>query len=162
VTPPQYLFHFSEDPTITRFEPHVAKTQQIEGAWVWADDELHSPRYWFPRQCPRATWWPKGDTEWSHRVHAIQWDWWDRFLAAEVYAYRFDGAPFHENPGGGGWRTTEMITPIEVVPIGPLLDRHRDARVELRVVSDLKKLWNEVIELPGINFSGIRLRNLEG
>ena len=154
----EYLYHFSEDPTIEVFAPRVAPTQQVEGAFVWACDDGLAPSYWFPRQCPRATWW---DTERTWRVHAIQWDWWDRFVAAEIYAYKLDAAPFRPNPGGGGWISEQTVTALDVQPIGSVVERHRDAGIELRVVPDLRSLWQEVIELPNVGFSGIRLRNLE-
>src|SRR4051812_42527024 len=67
----EYLYHFSEDPTIELFAPRVAPTQQVDGAYVWACDEGLAPSYWFPRQCPRGTWW---DLDRTWRVHAIQWD----------------------------------------------------------------------------------------
>lgn len=152
-----YLYHFSEDPTIQEFVPRVAPTQQIEGAFVWADDEIKSARYWFPRDGPRGTWWRKDNV--ADRVHAIQWDWFDRFVACELYVYTFDAAPFSEI--SGGWITDQTITPRDVRPVGPLLEKHRDAGVELRIVPDLKALWLDVIEMPDIDFSGIRLRNLD-
>src|SRR5258708_972597 len=120
-----YLYHFSEDQNIEVFEPRVAPTQQVGGAYVWADDERLCFRYWFPRDCRRATWWRKDGT--SHPTVAIQWDWYDRFVACRLYAYRFDGEQFRANPGGGGWITEATIAPIDVTPVGPLLDRHRDA-----------------------------------
>jgi hypothetical protein len=157
VKPPDWLLHFSEDPTIEVFEPRVAPTQQIEGAWVWADHERSSPRYWFPRDCPRGTWWPEGHPEGPGRVHAIEWQWFDRFCACELYAYRFDAAPFTKT--SGGWLSAETVRPLDVTPVGPLLDKHRVAGIELRLVDDLMALWADVIERPGIQFSGIRLRN---
>lgn len=153
----QFLYHFSEDPTIELFVPRIAPTQQVLGAYVWADAEDTSPRYWFPRDCPRATWW-HGDG--THRVHAIQWEWFDRLASCELYAYRFDAGPFCRNPAGGGWITTETVEPLAVKAVGPLLDKHREAGIELRLVSDLWALWLSVLEMPGIEFSGIRLRNL--
>ena len=48
------VLHFSEDPTITVFEPHVARTARLPDAYVWAVDGAQAPSYWFPRQCPRA------------------------------------------------------------------------------------------------------------
>ena len=156
---PDYLFHFSEDPAIDVFVPRIAPTQQVEGAFVWADDEALSPRYWFPRDCPRATWWKKTDI--TDRVHAIQADWYDRFVACELYVYRFDGSSFRKNPPGGGWISEATIAPLDVQPVGPLLERHRDANIELRVVDDLNALWHDVIALPDIDFSGIRLKNLD-
>ena len=42
---PGELLHFSEDPTITRFEPHVAATAQRPEAYVWAVDAGNAPSY---------------------------------------------------------------------------------------------------------------------
>jgi Family of unknown function (DUF6886) len=54
---PGEVLHFSEDPGITRFVPHVAATAQRREAYVWAVDAARAPDYWFPRQCPRAMAW---------------------------------------------------------------------------------------------------------
>ncbi len=146
----EYLYHFSEDPTIEVFVPR--------DRYVWDDDEWHQFRYWFPRECPRATWWPKDRS--TCPTVAIQWDWWNRFDEVTLYAYTFDAAPFRENPDGGGWITEETMTPLDVSPVGDLLTKHRKAGNEFRIVADLAALWSEVITRPGVDFSGIRLRNL--
>lgn len=143
------LFHFSEDPTIEVFHPR-------EG-WVWAVDEARSPSYWFPRDCPRATWWPARDHDWSRRIHAIEWNWYDRFVACELYVYRMPAERFSKIEDF--WRATETVTPLGVERVGPLLEKHRAAGIELRLVTDLVALWDNVIKLPDIDFSGIRLRN---
>jgi hypothetical protein len=54
---PGQVLHFSEDPTITRFVPHVAATAAQSQPYVWAVDGARAPDYWFPRDCPpdRAT-----------------------------------------------------------------------------------------------------------
>lgn len=161
----EYLYHFSEDPTIEVFVPRVARTQQVEGSWVWAVDDYRAPTYWFPRDCPRATWWNADDS--GHRVHAIQWDWLDAFLAVELFVYRLPAETFRRteevfgSEGRGFWVTPEAVMPADVAPVGPLLDKHREARIEFRVVSDLRSLWLDVIERPGLDFSGIRLGNLD-
>ena len=54
---PHALWHVSEDPTITRFAPHRAKTAATDEPLVWAIDTRHLPLYWFPRECPRCTFW---------------------------------------------------------------------------------------------------------
>src|SRR5205807_7233101 len=54
---PGQVLHFSEDPTITLFTPHVAATGVRGEACVWAVDRERAPDYWFPRQCPRAMAW---------------------------------------------------------------------------------------------------------
>ena len=152
-----HLWHFSEDPTISVFHPRVAPTQQIDGEWVWADDERNAPRYWFPRDCPRATWWPADDPRWPLRVHAIEWAWLDRVRACVLYAYRLPAATFRKTPGG--WISAEAVRPLGVEPVGDLLQKHDEAGIELRLVHDLVALWNDVITRPGIEFSGIRLGN---
>ena len=146
----EYLYHFSEDPTIDVFAPREQ--------FVWADDEWRQFRYWFPRECPRATWWPKDRS--ARPIVAIQWDWWDTFVSTDLYAYRFDAAPFRDSAEGGGWITEDTITPLDVSPVGDLLAKHKEAGNEFRLVADLSQLWRQVIELPDIDFSGIRLRNL--
>ena len=70
------LFHFSDDPGITVFEPRpVLKPSArpegrdwLNGPLVWAIDEPHQPMYLFPRDCPRILLWPRetssaGDTD---------------------------------------------------------------------------------------------------
>lgn len=54
---PGELLHFSEDPSIRSFVPHVATTALQPEAYVWTVDALNSPCYWFPRQCPRVCSW---------------------------------------------------------------------------------------------------------
>ena len=54
---PHALWHVSEDPAITHFAPHRAKTAVTDELLVWAIDTRHQPLYWFPRDCPRATFW---------------------------------------------------------------------------------------------------------
>ncbi|HLF07146.1 MAG TPA: hypothetical protein VI893_08265, partial [Thermoplasmata archaeon] len=56
------LFHFSEDPGILRFEPHVLATNPDEPPLVWAISEAHMPHYLFPRDCPRVCFWPGPET----------------------------------------------------------------------------------------------------
>ena len=61
VTQRNRLYHFSDDPSITRFVPRpvlVPATRPpgsdwLNGPLVWAIDEWHQPMYLFPRDCPR-------------------------------------------------------------------------------------------------------------
>jgi hypothetical protein len=57
------LHHFSEDPNIVRFDPHVPVTNPEHRAGVWVIDAAHAPLYWFPRDCPRVTVWPRTSQE---------------------------------------------------------------------------------------------------
>src|SRR5262245_39615959 len=102
---PGELLHFSEDPTIELFVPHVATTAQQSEAYVWAVDHDRSPDYWFPRQCPRAMAWVTESTSDDDRervigpgggvrVHAIEYCWLDAMRSTTLYAYRLPAAPF--------------------------------------------------------------------
>ena len=54
---PHGLWHVSEDPDLEHFAPHRAKTESSDEPLVWAIDTRHLPLYWFPRDCPRCTFW---------------------------------------------------------------------------------------------------------
>jgi hypothetical protein len=166
---PYALWHVSEDETIERFEPRVAPTSLETEALVWAIDTRHLPAYWFPRECPRATFWPVETTTDDdverllagerRRVHAIEGGWLDRVREARVVAYRLPGEPFGPYEAAAGhWVAREPVTPLEVVELGDLLRRHAEAEIELRIVPDLWPLWDRVIGST-LDFSGIRLAN---
>lgn len=162
------LLHFSEDASIERFEPHVPETQPDAPPLVWAIDEEHAPLYWFPRDCPRATFWPASEPTSNQlallggrrrRVHAIEWAWLDRMRKCDLFAYEFDPARFERRPqSGGAWVSSTTVEPVSVAPVGDLLARHREARIELRLVDNLWPLW-ELVTSSGLEFSGVRLRN---
>src|SRR5688500_2718867 len=80
------LLHFSEDPSIPRFEPHRPVGREDEEALVWAIAGVHSPLSWSPRECPRVTFWPRDEP--ARRVHAIEWGWLERLRGTELYVYR--------------------------------------------------------------------------
>src|SRR5688500_6852225 len=98
------VLHFSEDPSISQFVPHVARTATEPTAYVWADDSAHAPSYWFLRQSPRATAWVTTETTEADRqrilgphtarVHLIEYAWLNRVQTAKVFAYRFDAPDF--------------------------------------------------------------------
>ncbi|ONI86694.1 hypothetical protein ALI22I_24015 [Saccharothrix sp. ALI-22-I] len=161
------VLHFSEDPTITRFEPHVAATARQPGAYVWAVDHGRSPDYWFPRQCPRAMTWVEPTTSaedraWlgAERVHAIEFGWLRRMQTTRLYAYRFDAGAFR--PIGdppNAHVATEPVEPLgEPEPVGDLLALHEEAGIEVRLMTNLWPFWRRVVGST-LGFSGIRLRN---
>jgi uncharacterized protein DUF6886 len=164
---PSALWHASEDPNIEIFRPHRAPTAMVDDELVWAIDEEHVPAYWFPRECPRATFWvgPKTtveDAAWLNgatRVHVIEWDWWERFRAARVYLYALPPETFTvHNEGAGYYISRETVRPLARVEVGDLVRKHMDAGIELRVTNDLWPLWDRVVA-SSLSFSGIRLRN---
>jgi hypothetical protein len=168
---PGQVLHFSEDPTITRFAPHVAATAQQPQAYVWAVDHDRAPDYWFPRQCPRALAWVTPETTdadreriigpgGGQRVHAVEYGWLERMRTVELYAYRFaaqDFRPFGEP-------VHAQVATTQVTPLGPpervgdLFELYEEAGIQLKVLPVLLPFWEQVISTT-LGFSGIRLRN---
>jgi hypothetical protein len=149
----------SEDPSLSRFVPRDGK--------VWAIDTRHLPLYWFPRDCPRATFWANDDTaeedveRWlggdvHRRVHVVEPEWLGRMQRARVYAYRMPEATFELEDRF--WVSAAPVDAIERVELGDLIALHADARIELRIAPALLELWDRVVAST-LDYSGIRLRN---
>lgn len=161
------LWHASDEPSIETFHPQRAPTAQVDDELVWAIDDAHVPAYWFPRDCPRATFWigprtSKADAallNGATRVHAIEWQWWDRFRAARVYLYRMPATSFEVHAAEAGYYVSrEPVVPLECVQVADLVREHQDAGIELRLMNELWTMW-DVIIASTLEFSGIRLRN---
>jgi hypothetical protein len=163
------LWHVSEDPRIAVFRPHRAATAAEDEPLVWAIDTRHLPLYWFPRDCPRGTFWAgrttiDADVErfLGHRparVHAVEPPWDERMPTTPLYAYRLPAEGFEPyEPAGGYWISRTTVEPVEVQQLGNAVELHRAAGIELRVVPRLLELWADVIAST-LEFSGMRLRN---
>jgi hypothetical protein len=168
---PGEVVHFSEDPTITHFVPHVAATAREPDPYVWAVGHDRAPDYWFPRECPRAMAWTVPETTDADRdrilgtgcggrVHAIEYRWLDTVRTTRVYAYRLPAAPFVPiTEDGHALVATVPVTPLgPPEPVGDLLALHEEAGIQLRVLADLWPFWDAVVGST-VGFSGIRLRN---
>ncbi len=164
---PQALWHVSEDPAITRFEPHHRPGHTLDEQLVWAIDTRHLPLYWFPRECPRATFWAVSTTtdddvetflggERNRRVHIVEPGWLIRLRTTRVLAYRLPGETFER--WDRFWISRVAVEPLERVELGDLVELHTRAGIELSAVDDLLALWERVIA-SSLDFSGIRLRN---
>jgi len=160
----------SEDPSITRFAPHRAKTAATEEPLVWAIDTRHLPLYWFPRECPRCTFWA-GPRTTEHdvarflggrperRIHVIEDVWLDRVKKARLYVYRLPTDSFTEDPQTAGyWLSRAVVDPLERLAIDDLIGRHSAAQIALRTVPSLWPLWDEVVAST-LEFSAMRLHN---
>ena len=159
----------SENPSIERFEPHVSATARSPEPRVWAVDTRHLPLYWFPRECPRGTFWATAATTAddvglladSSRVHLVETSWVGRMRATRVYAYRLAEESFApDDEVGGYWLSREPVLPVEIVELGDLVGRHRAAAIELRALDNLWPTWNRVVA-SSLEFSGIRLHNAQ-
>jgi hypothetical protein len=167
---PHALWHVSESPSIERFEPHVSATAAERQPLVWAVDTRHLPFYWFPRDCPRGTFWACSSTDpadaerllcGAARVHAVEEGWLERIRVATVFAYRLPEPAFERHPQVGGyWIARAPVEPLEVRPLGDLVGLHGQAEIELRALPSLWPLWDEVVAST-LEFSGMRLRNAQ-
>lgn len=167
---PYALWHASDDGRLGRFVPHRAKTALTDEPLVWAIDTRHLPLYWFPRDCPRCTFWAGTrttdadierflDGSRTARIHVVEDGWTQRVAAAEIHLYRMPEATFREDPQTAGyWMSREPVEAIDRVKIGDLVGRHAAAGIPLRTLPNLWPLWDEVVAST-CEFSGIRLRN---
>jgi hypothetical protein len=167
------LWHVSDDASITRFEPRANEQHDSPEPLVWAIDTAHLPAYWFPRECPRGTFWAVDSTsdddverfltgDRGTRVHAIQAEWLGAMRSARLYAYRLPVGAFERYARANGyWVARDAVEPVAVEELGDLLARHAEAGIELRLVPRLPPLWDRVVA-SSLEFSGIRLRNLRG
>ena len=165
-----HLLHFSQDPNIKVFRPHVPASSPDNPPLVWAVDEAHAPGFWFPRAAPRACCWSAGKplTEIGRtllgmgggtRMHAMESGWLERMRACELFVYRFDPAPFTVyNDDAGYFATSQTITPLSVEPMGDLLALHAAANIELRIVPNLWPIIDAIVT-SGLEFSIIRKMN---
>jgi hypothetical protein len=106
---PHAFWHVREDPGLTRFTPHRAATALTDEPLVWAIDTRHLPLYWFPRDCPRGTFWAGErttaadverflDGDRTARVHVIEDRWLERVATTELQLYRMPDATFAAAP----------------------------------------------------------------
>lgn len=163
------LWHYSEDPGLARFAPHVVPTNPSEPAAVWAVDTRHAPMFWFPRDCPRGCVWVGPDTteedrerffgqSAAARIHAIESAWLDRMRTTTLYAYQLPLEPFRAHSVGGYWVTEETVEAQERLLVDDLLGRHAAAGIEVRVTPSVWPFWKRVAAST-LHFSGSRLRN---
>ena len=165
------VWHVSEDGGIDCFTPRANEAHDSPEPLVWGIDDEHVPAYWFPRECPRGTFWAVESTseedverflsgDRARRVHAIEGAWLPDVRAARVFAYRLPPDSFTRYERAAGyWVSRSAVKPLEVIELGDLLAKHAAAGVELRIVPALAPLWERVVAST-LEFSGIRLRNL--
>lgn len=149
--------------------PHVPASNPGAPAAVWAIDEQHAPLYWFPRDCPRVTAWPRHEGERADfetafatsapRVHAIESGWLERMRQVRLHRYDLPVDAFTPWEGASGyWTAATEVEPVAVAPIGDLLALHADAGIELRVVPSLWPLRDLAVD-DRWDFSIVRWAN---
>lgn len=170
---PNMLYHISDAPDITRFDPRPAPPASGQtGSMVWAIDHEHLHNYLLPRDCPRVTFYsrPSSTAEDIARlmastsaqyVVAIESRWLPRVLTERLYRYDLPDDSFTPLDAGAGYYISrEPVVPQAVTPIDDLLGALLGHDVELRVMPSLWKL-SDAVAASTLQFSIIRMRNAQ-
>jgi hypothetical protein len=163
------LYHLSEEPGITRFEPRPRPAGAPAGEpAVWAIDRAHLRNYLLPRDCPRVTFHAKPGSDpadvdrllaGARSVVAIESGWVPRLLETRLYRYALPPGSFtRADAGAGYWVSRTAVAPLAVTAIPDLLAALLEEDVELRITPSLWPLYDRVVEST-LQFSIIRMRN---
>lgn len=162
----QRLYHFSHDPSISRFDPRPGRLPE---PLVWAVEESHAWSYCVPRDCPRACFWAgpgtsEADIERflggdSARIDMVLEDRWVPIHeAARIWRYTLPDETFIlHDATAGHWVSRQPVTPLEVREVSDLPAIIRASGINLRSLPSIMDLWWEVITST-LEFSGTRLK----
>jgi hypothetical protein len=169
------LFHVSEQPGITLFEPRKSPScfPAIKGDVVFAiaDKLLHN--YLLPRDCPRVTWYAGAQTTNSDKdrfigasaadyIIVVESGWYRLIQEAILYCYEFPVESFSMlDECAGYYISYEAVSPLYVTPVTDIVTELLSRKVELRFTPSLIRLADEVSK-SSLNFSLIRMRNAVG
>lgn len=173
-----HLYHFSDDPHITRFEPRPAPNPSLglEGKVVFAIGERTPPNYLLPRNCPRVTFYalPRSKPEdvarllgGSRHVVAIESGWLERVMngrrrpgsVANCYTLQADTFNVWDE-GAGYYISRQPVTPLAMRTIDNMLLELADHDVEIRILPSLWPLFYAVVN-SSLQFSMLRMRNVQ-
>ena len=162
------LFHVSENPSITQFDPRPS--QYTEKPAVWAVDEAHLHNYLLPRDCPRVTYYalpnskPEDITHYldsSRAVVAVEGKWLPAIQAATLTIYQIPSSGFYaQDEGAGYWICENKIIPQARYAINNCLAELSARQVEIRFLPELWTLHDAILA-SSLQFSFIRMRNAE-
>jgi hypothetical protein len=164
------LYHFSEEDNIEIFQPRKHPSFPDRLPMVWAIDEERSPLYLLPRDCPRIGFWATPETsdddceKYLHttsadKIIAIESGWLDRLQNTRLYRYSFASDHFAMMDEGAGYFVSyETEQPLEMKPVGSLLEAMVQKGVELRIMPSLQPLAEQLPKAT-LHYSMIRMRN---
>ena len=159
------VFHVSDRADIRCFEPRPSRNGD---SLVWTVSGERLPNYVLPRATPRVTWYATSTTSradqarffcGADRVVAVESRWWQRLLAARLYIYHFEPAPFELHDAIAGYHVARRpVEPVACTRIDDVFGWMANEGVELR---PLPTLWplREAVAVSTLGFSIIRFRN---
>lgn len=167
------LYHVSEDPDITHFEPRLPgehNPSRLGRPAVWAVEERLLHNYLLPRDCPRVTFYARADSRAEDVekllgataatfVVAVESAWLERIRATKLYLYEFSPLGFEVLDEGAGYYISHSTAyPLSLRRVDDLLGELATRDVELRLTPDLWPLRDAVLAST-LQFSFIRMRN---
>lgn len=168
------LFHVSDRPDITRFEPRTPPSFDagVRDDVVWAIEERLLANYLLPRDCPRVTFHAGPATSAEDRarflaptgathVVAIEAAWFERVRAARLWLYELPPATFTCADANAGYSVSRVaVEPLPARPVDDVLAALLACGIELRVLPSLWSLRDAVVG-SSLAFSCIRMRNAQ-
>ncbi len=161
------VYHVSETPGITRFEPRIDDKGR---SLVWAIGASRLQNYLLPRDCPRVTYYATTTTTPADRraffsvsdagsVVAIEQAWLPAVRSAQLHVYEFEASAFTLDDSIAAYyvcarAATPIASRVVTDPLPELFERD----VELRVLSSLWPL-RDAVAASSLGFSIIRMRN---
>lgn len=153
------LFHVSEEPDISVFEPRPVARRDLDPAakYVWAIDEDHLPNFLTPRNCPRVCYRVNDRTtaedmgkligSSAQHVVVIEAGWLEKLKSTELYLYEFDPKDFVlQDAVAGYYVSTITVRPIQKTKVYDLPAEIRKRGAELRTADNLHPIAEEIQE----------------
>jgi len=163
------LFHVSEEPDITRFEPRLP-TRDVgkDVGLVWAVDEARLPNFLTPRNCPRVAYHANKQTTESDLNHfftstsrhcvIVENTWFSTIAKTTLFVYEFDPKNFCLLDDVAGYYVSEHIeTPVHIRRVEDVFAEHFARDVELRFVNNLWQMA-ERVQKSTLGWSLCRMR----
>lgn len=169
---PEQLFHISDDPNISYFEPRPVTNPNLalDGEVVFAITKQLLPNYLLPRNCPRVTFYalPESKPEDvvrllnnSRHVVALESGWLERVINGRIHIYTLPAATFTVwDEGAGYYISRQPVTPLAMRTIDNMLLELARHNVEIRILPSLWPLFNAVVN-SSLQFSMIRMKNAQ-
>ena len=164
------LFHYSEEPSIERFEPRPSKS--AAGQRVWAVDETHAINLMLPRDCPRVTFGLNATSTQAdvdrlmgftsaRRVIVVESCWVPRIRSCKLFEYAMPAETFVlEDIHAGYYISLSTVMPSNKREIADVLGELAQHNVELRITPSLWRLRDEVAGST-LEFSISRMKNAQ-
>ena len=169
------LFHISEEPGISIFQPRPSPSHfdNINGDVVFAISGRLLHNYLLPRDCPRVTCYATEQTTEADKerfignssarhVVIVESGWYRRIKETTLYNYEFPQESFTPiDECAGYYISYKPVIPLSVTPVNDIMAELFSRNIELRFTPSLIKLADAVSK-SSLNFSIIRMRNAVG